>query len=74
MARSKWRRGRHARSIAYANLKIVGAKLLTLAISVLGAMLISYGVWQVYGPAGYVVGGVLLFALQWSHEKDKERR
>lgn len=74
LGRSKWRRGRYARSKAYANLKIAGAKLLTLAISVVGAMLISFGVWQIYAPAGYIVGGFLAFGLQWSHEKDKERR
>lgn len=74
LGRSKWRRGKGARSIAYANLKIVGAKLLTLAVSVVGAMLISFGVWQIYAPAGYIVGGILAFGLQWSHEKDKERR
>lgn len=27
-----------------------------------GAALIAYGAWQVYRPAGYIVGGVLLIA------------
>lgn len=44
----------------------------SLAISVLGATLIAYGVWSVYNPAGYLVAGVLVFVLQWSHEKDRE--
>lgn len=69
----KWRMGRGRRAKAYANLKIVGARGLTLAISVLGAMLISYGVWQIYAPAGYIVGGLLCWVLLWSHEQDAKR-
>lgn len=46
--------------------------LASLAVSVLGATLIAYGVWSVYAPAGYLTAGVLVFALQWSHEKDRE--
>lgn len=46
--------------------------LASLAISVLGATLVAFGVYRVYAPAGLVVAGVLVFALQWSHEKDRE--
>lgn len=48
--------------------------LVSLVISVLGATLIAYGVWTVYAPAGFVVAGVSVFALQWSHEKDREAK
>jgi hypothetical protein len=44
---------------------------LTLAISVLGATLISYGVWLVYVPAGFVTGGFMAWLLLWSNEKDR---
>lgn len=39
----------------------VAAGYLPDALMVIGATGISYGAWLVYGPAGYVVGG--LFAL-----------
>lgn len=55
-------------------LGIAAVKLLTIAISVLGATLISYGVWSVYRPGGYIVAGTLIWVLQWSHEQDKGRR
>lgn len=29
-------------------------------LALLGAVLLSYGAWLVYVPAGYIVGGVLL--------------
>lgn len=48
--------------------------LVSLAVSVLGATLVAYGVWTVYPPAGYVVAGIAVFALQWSHEKDREAK
>lgn len=69
-----WRRKRIARQIAYKSFKLQVAKLLTLAISVVGATLISYGVYDVYAPAGYVVGGIMCWLLLWSHEKDRGRR
>lgn len=68
-----WRRTRKAREQAYTTFKTRALKLLTLAISVLGATLISYGVYQVYAPAGYVVAGMLCWVLLWSHEMDKRR-
>lgn len=72
--RAWWRRKRIARQIAYKSFKVQVAKLLTLAISVVGATLISYGVYDVYAPAGYVVGGIMCWLLLWSHEKDRGRR
>lgn len=66
-----WRRTKNQRQAALTTLKTTTAALLTLAVSVLGAMLISYGVYSVYPPAGFVVGGVMCWLLLWSHEKDK---
>lgn len=62
-----WRRSRDQRRNAYTSLKKAGRKGLTLAISVLGATLVSYGVWSVHHPAGYVTAGVLLWAVQWNY-------
>lgn len=67
-----WRRTRDQRKTALTTLKLLAATLLTLAVSVLGAILISYGVYQVYAPAGYVTGGLACWLLQWSHEKDRK--
>ena len=67
-----WREGRIARARAWKSFKAVVAKVLTLAISVLGATLISFGVWQMYAPAGYIVGGALIWVLLWSHEQDRK--
>jgi ABC-type spermidine/putrescine transport system permease subunit II len=66
-----WRETRNQRQAALTTLKSTAAALLTLAVSVLGAILVSYGVYQVYVPAGYVVGGLMCWLLLWSHEKDK---
>ncbi len=37
----------------------------------LGATLISYGVHSVHAPAGYVVAGLLLWAIQWNYGKEE---
>lgn len=66
-----WRRSKDRRRTAYQNLKNAGARLLTLAISVLGATLISHGVYSVYAPAGYIVGGLLLWGVQWNYGKEE---
>lgn len=66
-----WRRTKNQRHAALTTLKSTAAALLVLAVSAAGAMLISYGVYQVYPPAGYVVGGAMCWLLLWSHEKDK---
>ena len=69
-----WHRTRYRRQTAYKTFKTGVAKLLTLAVSVLGATLIAYGVYQVYAPAGYVTGGIMCWLLLWSHEQDERRR
>jgi hypothetical protein len=68
-----WRRTRDRRQAAYTTFKAMGAKALILAISVLGATLVSYGAWMIYAPAGYIVGGLLCWVLLWSHEQDHGR-
>lgn len=66
-----WRRTKNQRRAALTTLKSIAAALLVLAVSAAGAMLISYGVYSVYAPAGYVVGGLMCWLLLWSHEKDR---
>ena len=66
-----WRRSRDRRRTAYQGLRKAGARALTLAISMVGATLISYGVWSVYAPAGYVVAGVLVWAIQWNYGEEE---
>lgn len=34
-------------------------------IGVIGALLLSFGVWLIYAPAGYVTGGVLCLLWSW---------
>lgn len=60
--RSKDRRLRAARSAGKA-----GRRGLTLAISLVGLIMVSHGVYSVYPPAGYVTGGILLWVLQWNY-------
>lgn len=38
--------------------------ILTPLIGVLGALLLSYGAWLIYPPAGFITGGLL--CLLWS--------
>lgn len=66
-----WYRSRDRRREAVRTLKKAGRKGLTLAISMLGVMLISYGVWSVHHPAGYVTAGLLLWAIQWNHGDER---
>lgn len=71
--RQWWRRGRIARRKAAEALLSLVRSLVPVVVSVVGATLVALGVHQVYGPAGFIVGGLLVFALQWSHEKDRSK-
>lgn len=62
-----WRRSTDQRRKTTETLKKAGRRGLTLAISLVGAMLISYGVWSVHHPAGYATAGLLLWAIQWNY-------
>ena len=66
-----WHRSRDQRRTALHTLRKTGRRALTLAISVLGAILISYGVYTVHASAGYVTAGLLLWAVQWNHGKEE---
>ncbi len=35
------------------------------ALMVAGACAVSYGIWMIYPPAGFVVGGVFLLVAGW---------
>ncbi|MCU1787510.1 hypothetical protein CUU54_01390 [Pectobacterium polaris] len=39
--------------------------ILAPLIGVIGALLLSFGVWLVYAPAGYISGGVLCLLWSW---------
>lgn len=62
-----WRRSRDQRQRSLKNLKNAARRALTLAISVVGATLVGYGVWMIYAPAGFIVGGFVLWILQWNY-------
>lgn len=62
-----WRRTKVQRRARLSAFGSAGRKGLTLANSVLGATLVSYGVWMIYQPAGFIVAGLLLWAVQWNY-------
>lgn len=66
-----WRRSRDRRRQAVQGLAKAGRTGATIAISVAGATLISYGVWQLHHSAGYVTAGILLWAVQWNYGKEE---
>lgn len=66
-----WRRSKDRRRRACATLANAGRKGLTLAISMVGVILISYGVWSFHHSAGYVVAGLLLWGVQWNYGKEE---
>lgn len=66
-----WRKSRNRRQAALTTFKNTTARALSLVISLGGAILISYGVYSVYPPAGYLVAGVLVWVLQWSDKRDR---
>ncbi|TKU09616.1 hypothetical protein [Citrobacter sp. wls829] len=39
--------------------------ILTPLIGVLGALLLSFGAWMIYPPAGYIAGGLLCLSWSW---------
>ncbi|MBB7680190.1 hypothetical protein HEM17_022015 [Escherichia coli] len=39
--------------------------ILTPLVGVLGALLLSYGAWIIYPPAGFVVAGALCLCWSW---------
>lgn len=67
-----WRKTRDARQQALKTFNAWAVKALTIAISMVGATLISFGVWNVYHPAGYIVAGLLLWGVQWNYGKEED--
>lgn len=67
-----WRSTAGRRRNALIAFKAMVATLVSLAVSVVGATLVAYGVWCMHAPSGFITGGVLVYLLQWSHEKDRE--
>lgn len=65
--RQWWNRTADRRHRGRKILASAGRRALTLAISVLGVMLISYGVWSIHHPSGFIVAGLLVWAVQWNH-------
>lgn len=65
--RQWWHRTADRRRRGGKILASAGRRALTLAISVLGVMLISYGVWSIHHPSGFIVAGLLVWAVQWNH-------
>lgn len=39
--------------------------ILTPLVGVLGAILLSFGAWMIYPPAGYIAGGLLCLTWSW---------
>lgn len=72
--RDRWRKSGDRRASVYAAFVSTASVMLGLAISGAGAILISYGVYEVYRPAGFVTGGLMCWLLLWSHERDRGRR
>jgi len=66
-----WRRSKNQRQRALKDLRKAGRRGLTLAISVVGAILVAYGAWSVYAPAGWIIAGCLLWAVQWNYGDER---
>lgn len=39
--------------------------IFTPLVGVLGALLLSFGAWMIYPPAGYIAGGLLCLTWSW---------
>lgn len=65
--RDRWKKTRNRRKQRLAAFASLARRGLTLAISGTGATLVAIGVYQVFAPAGWIAGGLLLWAVQWNH-------
>lgn len=72
--KSWWVRSRNRRQKARRDLWNAGQKATAFAFQWVGGTLISFGAYQMYSPAGYVVGGLICWLLLWSGETDRRRR
>ncbi|HEO9146095.1 TPA: hypothetical protein QIF63_003468 [Enterobacter asburiae] len=50
--------------------------ILAPLVGVLGAILLSFGAWVIYHPAGYITGGILCLLWSWlvSHSLSGNRK
>lgn len=71
--KQKWRAGADRRKAAAVAFVSLVRSVVELAFSMLGAILVAYGVWMIYAPAGYITGGLMCWVVQWSREVDKRR-
>lgn len=39
--------------------------MIRYALGIIGTVLVSYGVWLAYPPAGFIIAGALLLTAQW---------
>ena len=39
----------------------------TTALDLIGALLVAYGAWLIFHPAGFIVAGALIIAASWAH-------
>jgi hypothetical protein len=69
-----WSRTQFRRAKVAATVASVVQRVVTLAISLVGAILVAYGVWSIFEPLGYVTGGLLLWGIQWNYGNEEGRR
>ncbi|QMP84385.1 putative cysteinyl-tRNA synthetase [Streptomyces phage Dagobah] len=72
--RADWRRSKDRRQKVRMTLQRTATLGVTLAFHLGGATLISFGVYQMYSPAGYICGGLMCWLLSWASERDTGRR
>lgn len=72
--RDQWRRSKDRRHRAWVTLQSAVTLALTLAFTLGGATLISFGVYRMYAPAGYITGGIMCWLLQWAAGETNRRR
>lgn len=72
--RAAWRRSKDRRHQARMTLQRAATLGLTLAFYLGGATLISFGVYSMYSPAGYICGGLMCWLLSWAGDRDGGRR
>lgn len=70
-ARQTRRRARAARARAMAEaLGSIAGEAVRDGIGICGAASITYGAWLIYPPAGFVVGGLMLLAGIYLHDRN----
>jgi hypothetical protein len=68
----KWLDGANRRKRMWKSFRSSVRRGLTLAISLVGATLVSYGAWMISAPAGLIAAGLLLWVIQWNYGKGSD--